>query len=1051
VYTHIPKFACKKDKPGTNLKSAPTYTCGDSRLRQYLESMDAEDGRSGRGLDDQREGGGDEGMAAAVAALRERQVYINTLVNFGILLASRQHNWRGALKLLRLAFAAAPNDGEVLAALRALLQRLKRSSLVHALSAAGPVQDASSSSRFDNLAVSKEDKDKEVRMKEIKRRKEREEREKMKEAALLRHAHTALRRSEGKGETEDRAEEEGSRKERARRLEDRKAAFALTPAEQQLIQEWVRVGLVGEGGDMTERGGDGGGGWSGKGGEAVVSEKVLQESCWFNCGADLWGLAGDCRFMIRRKFCAGYGSGETEVPSGLGRQIMLNLQSSIMESACMTKRSRAAASKMARSLELDQSRFCDDPEVSVKLAAHLLGSFWFYCQLDPHTKLQSAEGETNAELRLAQLARRMRGVPPGGQSAGGAYVVDTAGAACNILLQESLQILHDSIHLLKHHDPKDRMRQHIELATLLLLELVSSRAGRALMEMARKGALNLKLNHVLSAAALHEAEMNKQETGISALQQALQIQPTNIPCLISLSRLLIPCSCLARNPLAPADLRRRSSQPAPPAPLSVPPAPPRGENRKRGEGVGIAALGSLRLERQEAEGLQVYKSEAFEDFHCFLKDSPSGGGEGSRGVRRVDLERAMRQVLRALLLTRDDLTVWHQQALVYLATARRHRVKHASRLLVTDPLPSGDGMPLKAHALEFKAFESISMALKASGPLHEVPQGRRGSHVPSLLLYARLLLDFVIRRNTFAIERLQAEPSLLHLAHLSRGGRAEEVQRAMLDQAEEIFRLVVTREPDNIEALSEWAQVLQAAGDYQQAQRVLEHALVQADRRSRDGHFSKGNLLTLLGPQIYYQGGHVPQPHFSPGFSYSSASSCFLPSFPSGSLPSRKTVAGERGEDIDLNSLTVHDVQELGSRRALPARIFAAIASGVSDNEAGHSPADADDKEEEEEEEEAGSRRKHPLRPWFLEECYLRVSLACAPRSRQVLDLRLLAHTACMPAFQCAKRSAELKHTRALTQPLLRAYRRCCNMLRTSVDTRSTSFRFTNWISEPWS
>ena len=111
--------------------------------------MDAEDGRSGRGLDDQREGGAGEGMAAAVAALREQQVY----VNFGILLASRQHCWRGALRLVRLAFASSPNDGEVLAALRALLQRLNRSSLVYALSAARPVQDASSSSRFDNLTT----------------------------------------------------------------------------------------------------------------------------------------------------------------------------------------------------------------------------------------------------------------------------------------------------------------------------------------------------------------------------------------------------------------------------------------------------------------------------------------------------------------------------------------------------------------------------------------------------------------------------------------------------------------------------------------------------------------------------------------------------------------------------------------------------------------------------------------------------------------------------------------------------------------------------------
>jgi hypothetical protein len=82
-------------------------------------------------------------MAAAVAALRERQMYIN----FGILLPRRQHRWCGALRLVRLAFASWPNDGEVLSALRALLQRLNS-------------------------------KDKEVRMKEIKRRQEREEREK---------------------------------------------------------------------------------------------------------------------------------------------------------------------------------------------------------------------------------------------------------------------------------------------------------------------------------------------------------------------------------------------------------------------------------------------------------------------------------------------------------------------------------------------------------------------------------------------------------------------------------------------------------------------------------------------------------------------------------------------------------------------------------------------------------------------------------------------------------------------------------------------------------
>jgi hypothetical protein len=68
-----------------------------------------------------------------------------------------------------------------------------------------------------------------------------------------------------------------------------------------------------------------GGGDSGKGGETVVSEKVLQESCWFNCGTDLWGLAADCKLVIHRKFCAGYGSGQTEVPV-LSRQIMLNLQ-----------------------------------------------------------------------------------------------------------------------------------------------------------------------------------------------------------------------------------------------------------------------------------------------------------------------------------------------------------------------------------------------------------------------------------------------------------------------------------------------------------------------------------------------------------------------------------------------------------------------------------------------------------------------------------------------------------------------------------------------------
>jgi hypothetical protein len=145
---------------------------------------------------------------------------------------------------------------------------------------------------------------------------------------------------------------------------------------------------------------------------------------------------------------------------------MLKLQLSIMESVCMTKRSSVAASKMARSLELDQSRFCDDPEVSFKLAAHLLGSFWFYCQLDPHTKLQGAEGETNAELRLAQLARRMpsergggrggiRGVPPDGQSAaGGAYVVDNAGSACNILLERGIKVMMEGVKMMEKTIPR---------------------------------------------------------------------------------------------------------------------------------------------------------------------------------------------------------------------------------------------------------------------------------------------------------------------------------------------------------------------------------------------------------------------------------------------------------------------------------------------------------------------------------------------------------------------------------------------------------------------
>jgi hypothetical protein len=147
----------------------------------------------------------------------------------------------------------------------------------------------------------------------------------------------------------------------------------LRRQEREERKKWEKAGESAEAGGPYEGGGD-----SGKGGETVVSEKVFQGSCWFNCGVDLWGLTADCKLVIHRKFCAGYDSAKTEVPV-LSSQIMLKLQLSIMESVCMTKRSSVTASKMTRSLELDQSKFCDDPEVSFKLATHLLGPFWFYC------------------------------------------------------------------------------------------------------------------------------------------------------------------------------------------------------------------------------------------------------------------------------------------------------------------------------------------------------------------------------------------------------------------------------------------------------------------------------------------------------------------------------------------------------------------------------------------------------------------------------------------------------------------------------------------------
>ncbi len=156
---------------------------------------------------------------------------------------------------------------------------------------------------------------------------------------------------------------------------------------------------------------------------------------------------GDSSKVLRRLWLGADGGAGAE-PSNYAQLAV----ESIMESVCMTKRSRTATSKMARSFELDQSRFCDDPEVSFKLVAHLLGSFWFYCQLDPHTKLQGAEAVT-----------------------GGTYVVDNTGSACNILLERENKVMMEGVEMMKKNDSKDRMRQHIELATLLLLELACSK------------------------------------------------------------------------------------------------------------------------------------------------------------------------------------------------------------------------------------------------------------------------------------------------------------------------------------------------------------------------------------------------------------------------------------------------------------------------------------------------------------------------------------------------------------------------------------------------
>lgn len=402
------------------------------------------------------------------------------------------------------------------------------------------------------------------------------------------------------------------------------------------------------------------------------------------------------------------------------------------------------------------------------------------------------------------------------------------------LLHKALSAVRRSLDILQTLPTSHPARIQHELPALVVLQHVAETGATRLFSRAAAIAHQLQLAHVLAAIALHQARLLQgRPEAVSALEEALAVQPTNLPCLLALA------VCLGPQSLNPAAyLQRRASF-----------------------GLSRSGLKGLKKEWKEVQVIDDDEFiDAFKGAAAFAAAVVRGGAaQRAPRIQKFhavisDLARSQRQISRALSLTSFDVLVWFHQARLHLTRANQRYITIIAGK--TQKSSSRD----EFHEHEIKALEALVGALSADAPASQLPHGP-GRHVPSLLLRGKILLQVLARCSTATISHLGQHPQLLHLPPPPlwasgrsglqgvvggrRGGEGKEgdaartgiggvgaaghrqegcedcedkekykqegrMEEQILGEAERCFRTAISCEANNVEALLAWATVLQA-------------------------------------------------------------------------------------------------------------------------------------------------------------------------------------------------------------------------------------------------
>jgi hypothetical protein len=131
------------------------------------------------------------------------------------------------------------------------------------------------------------------------------------------------------------------------------------------------------------------------------------------------------------------------------------------------------------------------------------------------------------------------------------YKKDVAGerhgrkgsATADTFLHRALSAVRRSLDILQSLQTSHPARVQHQLPALVVLQHVAETGATRLFARAAAIAHNLHLAHVRAAISLHQARLCQgRPEAVSALEEALAAQPTNLPCLVALANTLGPKS-----------------------------------------------------------------------------------------------------------------------------------------------------------------------------------------------------------------------------------------------------------------------------------------------------------------------------------------------------------------------------------------------------------------------------------------------------------------------------------------------------------------------------